>query len=89
MLYDSTVLVDSFFIILLYELYRHPFKRFTFISLLNAQIKSNEKTMKSEVLVPFEDQSYFLHSQHLDENLFQILGKGFVACFIIPLVLVH
>lgn len=31
--------------------------------------------MKSEVIVPFEDQNYFMHSQHLDENLFQILGK--------------
>ncbi|XP_037024475.1 hepatocyte nuclear factor 4-gamma isoform X3 [Bradysia coprophila] len=29
--------------------------------------------MKSEVIVPFEDQNYFLHAQHLDENLFQIL----------------
>lgn len=33
--------------------------------------------MKSEVIVPFEDQNYFMNSQHLDENLFQILGKGF------------
>lgn len=31
--------------------------------------------MKSEVIVPFEDQNYFMHSQHLDENLFQILGN--------------
>lgn len=36
--------------------------------------------MKSEVIVPFEDQNYFLHSQHLDENLFQILGKDFFYC---------
>lgn len=38
--------------------------------------------MKSEVIVPFEDQNYFLHSQHLDENLFQILGKGFFLLLI-------
>lgn len=32
--------------------------------------------MKSEVIVPFEDSSFFMHSQHLDENLFQILGNA-------------
>lgn len=37
--------------------------------------------MKSEVIVPFEDPNYFMNSQHLDENLFQILGKDLECLF--------
>lgn len=36
--------------------------------------------MKSEVIVPFEDQNYYINSQQLDENLFQILGNEIFVC---------
>lgn len=73
MLYDNTVLV-----VFIYFRVQTFYTHYKFI-LLDAEIKSKIKTMKSELIVPFEDQSYFLHSQHLDENLFQILGKGFLS----------